>query len=161
MLEFKGMDKKKFIANTMVITWGILIFVFSSQEGSTSGQLSGVIARELYAFLQVIPFFSRIIPFEFFHFLLRKSAHFFKYFIFGLLVINAFKNYRPLNLNDFVPISLFGMMVAFIDEGLQYFIPGRYFSLIDIMIDFSGFVIGGLLMYYFHLRKTNKTFEQA
>ena len=37
------------------------------------------------------------------------------------------------------------LMSAFIDEGIQYFTPGRVASITDVIIDFSGAVLASLL----------------
>lgn len=42
---------------------------------------------------------------------------------------------------------LIGLLVAIASEVIQSFVPGRFGSFIDVMTDFSGYVIGALLMW--------------
>ena len=53
-------------------------------------------------------------------------------------------------------IATFGLLIAIISELIQYFTPGRYGALTDILIDYSGYVLFGGLTYlitYLILRK--------
>ena len=40
-----------------------------------------------------------------------------------------------------------GLSVAFISEAMQFVTPGRYMSIIDVLIDYSGFVLFGGITY--------------
>ena len=53
---------------------------------------------------------------------------------------------------------LIGLLVAIASEVIQSFVPGRFGSFIDVMTDFSGYVIGALLMWLIiYLIKRKKT----
>lgn len=78
-------------------------------------------------------------------FLIRKAAHFIEYAVLGstVAIVALFmrKNYGKV----FVGLSLFGiLMVAVIDEYIQSF-SDRTSLVADILLDFSGAVVGLLL----------------
>ena len=78
-------------------------------------------------------------------FLLRKAAHFTEYAVLGttvgIVAVFMRKNYGKV----FVGLSLFGiLMVAVIDEFIQSF-SDRTSLVADILLDFSGAVVGLLL----------------
>ena len=60
---------------------------------------------------------------------------------------------------NIIYIASFGLLIAAISEFIQYFTPGRYGALTDILIDYSGYVLFGGLTYlitYLILKKINK-----
>lgn len=55
--------------------------------------------------------------------------------------------------------SMYGFFFALVSELAQYFTPGRYMSFIDVLIDFSGYILfSGLtfLIYYFIYKHKEK-----
>ena len=67
--------------------------------------------------------------------LIRKAAHMFEFFMLCLFWLGAVRAKRyswPLGLS---------LLTACIDEGIQYFVPGRSNQLSDVAIDFSGALI--------------------
>lgn len=70
----------------------------------------------------------------------RKSAHFIEFLILGVLVS---ADSRLLLKRIFTPLSIVvGLLVPMIDETIQLFVLGRSGSLLDVWLDFSGFVTG-------------------
>ena len=46
-----------------------------------------------------------------------------------------------------VPVNIIlGFGVAALTEFIQYFVPGRYGCLSDVLLDFSGFIISAILL---------------
>lgn len=140
-----SMKKKKvssFLSSAAVFAWMAVIVSFSLQEGNQSGALSGTVARALYGWVENWPFFTDRLPFDVFHFLLRKGAHFGVYLVLGLLTWNALRFYRAPSLRQYAFVTLGAFIFALVDEGIQYFTPGRVFAVTDVFIDGLGFMTG-------------------
>lgn len=116
------------IALNLAFIWGN-----SAMPGDNSGALSGWLL-ELLSFLP---------DSDLAHTILRKLAHFSEFGLLGILVCWLWNLHR-----DNLPVSLlgFGLAVACIDETIQYFVPGRASSLIDVWIDTAGFTTGLILL---------------
>lgn len=80
------------------------------------------------------------------HGILRKIAHFTEFTTLGMLIG---WHVRMIGLPKWscwaVPISA-GLVIAFVDESIQYFIPGRGPGLLDVGIDLSGAILGTFLI---------------
>jgi hypothetical protein len=69
--------------------------------------------------------------------LLRKSAHFAEYAVLGFLLLRAVRLR--------VAALTAGVAYAISDEIHQYFVPGRYASAWDVLLDSGGVLLGVLL----------------
>ena len=79
--------------------------------------------------------------------LVRKSAHFFEFFLLGFLVVNLIKDYKKLNIKIILLCILFCLLYAVSDEIHQYFVDGRSCEIMDVFIDTVGSSLGGLFYY--------------
>ena len=140
----------KLISWIPVFVWMALIFYLSHQPASSSNELStGVMDVFIHTITTVIP-----IDFDLgiFHHFIRKSAHFFAYFMLGLLVINALKRHVSIKWK-FVALSLIiCILYAISDEVHQLFILGRSGEMRDVFIDSTGSATG--IAVYILLSKT-------
>lgn len=136
------MNKKKIIAWISVLSWLLVIFFFSSQNGSSSSNLSN----------GVVKLFENLFPVslnpEFLSLCIRKCAHFFEYFILGLLVCNLVKQYQNLGKKEYLWIFIFCFLYACSDEFHQMFVGGRSPQILDILIDSLGSLTGIFLIFY-------------
>jgi len=130
---------KKFIAWLLVFIWMSFIFYLSHQSGFESSRLSsGFMDKILTVFTWL---FHSHINVNNFHFIIRKGAHFFAYFILGMLVVHAL--FKENNKKKEIIAALFiCIMYAITDEIHQSFIPGRSGEIRDVLIDSCGAVIG-------------------
>lgn len=80
-------------------------------------------------------------------YLTRKSAHLFEYFILALLICNSFKQFKVDNSKGLIYILFICLCTAHLDEFYQSFIPERTSSVRDILLDFTGSLIGILFSY--------------
>lgn len=118
---------KKIISLLLLISWCLVIFFFSSQSAQDSTSTSSFVA----SLLPFLPLFW-----------VRKLAHFFEFFVLGVLAINWFSKIS-LNSKKVIMIScIFCLLYAFSDEVHQMFIDGRAPRLLDVLIDFGGALIG-------------------
>lgn len=88
----------------------------------------------------------------------RKSAHFFLYFVLGILIINLFKSFELFNYKTIILAILLCFLYACSDEIHQLFIKGRSCEVRDILIDTIGSLSGISVYYLFSkisIRKTN------
>lgn len=127
-----------------------IIFLFSSQQGSSSGSLS----------TSVLNIFSSIWDFIFpnltfnepsFHLFIRKGAHFSVYLILGGLVSNAFFMSGVSFKKQIGYAFIFSVLYAASDEFHQSFVPGRGPSIVDVGIDSAGAAAG--IFFYQGIRK--------
>lgn len=146
----KENNYKKIIYWIPATLWMILIFYLSSQPASESGALSLKIARIINSIFNNLSIDYTISEL---HFYIRKAAHFSIYFILSLLLSFAFyKNKSKWIILKSIFICLF---FALFDEYNQLFVDGRYGSGKDIIIDFTGAVLGAILinLYYWFSNK--------
>lgn len=127
------------------IIWMLVIFYFSSQPASESGALSMKIANLCKTILNK---FSIQITLTDLHFYIRKIAHFSIYFILSMLISFAFyKSKSKLIILKTISICL---LIALFDEYNQLLTLGRYGSIKDVIIDFSGAFVGAFLFKLFY-----------
>lgn len=131
---------KKILAWIYVFVWCAVIFFFSS--------IPDLKIKEL----------------GFWDFILRKIAHITEYAILSILLTNAF--FSTTNLKEFRIYSLsfiLSVVYAISDELHQYFVPGRCFSITDILIDGIGAIVGIVLwekFFRFKFYKNPKDLEK-
>ncbi|WP_353894477.1 VanZ family protein [Proteinivorax hydrogeniformans] len=142
----KKVKIKSVVCWSMVVLWMGLIFYFSAQPASESSELSsGVTEIVARAFGVFVP--EAIIGFDTLHLLVRKGAHFFVYFVLGILVVNAF-NVSGFSQAKSIYLSFaICVIYAISDEVHQLFVPGRSGEVTDVIIDSigAGFGIGCFL----------------
>ncbi|MFH5836255.1 VanZ family protein [Proteiniclasticum sp. C24MP] len=139
------------------ILWMGFIFFLSHQQGGSSSELSSGITETLYSIIHA--FLPRLnLEADFFHFLVRKGAHFTAYLILALFVAHAMKQKDR---TSFFRVFFFCMLYANSDEFHQTFVPGRSGELRDVLIDSSGAVTGILLYLNINFRKTKIVFQEA
>lgn len=115
----------------------LLIFHNSMYPIAQSDFQSGFFQRVLNLFFSKIGY-----NIVFSQFMVRKLAHFIEYFCFGfLLTVTVWMIGKKRNGFFFFELFLF-LAVPVLDETIQLFYQGRTSSVLDVLIDFSGCVIG-------------------
>lgn len=138
------MDKKKLrlkISWAALLLWMIIIFVYSSKNGTESDKQSALV---IYIFNALGIDLNSMLG-DLATFIVRKTAHFTEYLVLFLLAYNTFKNY--LNKRSAIIYSIlltFGY--ACTDEIHQLFVPGRTGKFRDVLIDTSGSIFGGIVI---------------
>ena len=91
---------------------------------------------------------------------LRKIAHFCLFFVLGILISVLMCQYKIKGIISVLSTVLYSGVVAFIDETIQLFSPGRAGKITDVLIDSSGaacaailFLIGGLIYEKYKIRR--------
>lgn len=123
----------------IVISVILFIWINSILPSNVSSEQSGFFTKILSSILDALkanyeP--SRVSVF------IRKLAHFTEFFLLGLSVMYAehFKFNRKYILH-------IGIVVAFIDESIQFFVPGRNMATLDIFIDYCGYMLALGIVY--------------
>ena len=116
----------------------------SHQTGSQSGELSGRVVA-LFEFMRIDitgSFGSGL------HYVIRKGAHLFEYFVLSLLFYNYLKECLTRN-KVFTLSILSSFLYACTDELHQTFIPNRAGSFNDVMIDTIGAALAILMVFLY------------
>lgn len=136
-------NRKKLLAWLGVAAWMVVIFLFSAQNDTQSGDTSGMVVRWFLSLLyRGFESFSperQMELLEAWHLLIRKGAHFTEYAVLAVLVANALRICGKLRW--YLPVAI-SAAYAVTDEIHQYFVPGRACRLLDVTIDTSGAVFG-------------------
>ena len=137
---------KKTIKTFLWIFWLILIFYFSSQNGTKSDFLSNGILIKIADLLRINDVDGFV---EIFGILIRKVAHFVEYFMLFILTYECFREYKMKKV--LVVSLLFCILWAFFDEFHQLFVDGRCGQIKDVLIDSFGSFTS--LLFWHHLIK--------
>jgi VanZ family protein len=78
---------------------------------------------------------------------IRKNAHAFEYIVLAVLISSAFFSYNKKRKDAVIYILFIALFYAVTDEFHQSFVPGRGSLVSDVLIDFSGAVIGVCIFY--------------
>lgn len=135
------MKNKRFVINLgLLVSWMILIFYMSNQPADISNKQSDLIIKLFYYIgIDLNSSLGEITSF-----IIRKAAHFTEYFILYCLTINVLKFY--FNIKKAAIYSLLIVLgYAISDEIHQCFIPGRDMAIRDVIIDFSGGILGFII----------------
>jgi hypothetical protein len=94
-----------------------------------------------------------------------KIVHFLEYFIFGFLLLRAlhFGSSSPVTIKLFLLSIAIGVFFGITDEFHQYFVPGRYFDLLDWLADSIGVTVGGEFyrrLHWFEMQVFNFTLKR-
>jgi VanZ family protein len=130
--------------------WTLIIVAFSLQNGEDSLSLSLAIFN---AIASVFPQLSDPAIQAVAVSVIRKAAHFMEYFLLGAFYAKADPD-TPLDLLEI------GLIIPFLDEGLQGFVDGRGSSLIDVMIDLAGYCLGLWFFGGFKQRRLQRYFKK-
>ena len=124
-----------------ILLTAILAFIWgnSALPGQESGALSDWVGDFLSKFLPFLTTESGL------HFL-RKAAHFSEFSALGMTLSWLFAMVSRHKVWQRSLPLLCGAAAACIDETIQIFSPGRYSSIVDVLIDFSGVLTGCLVL---------------
>lgn len=140
---------KFYIKLFIIFIWMSIIFYFSHQNGNESSEASQIVVDILNVFgININSYLGNIT-----HLLIRKVAHLIEYFILAILIYFFLKDFLIKKYCVYYSIG-FSFLYACSDEFHQMFIPLRGPSIIDVLIDVSGAILGMLIIYL--LKKVKK-----
>jgi VanZ family protein len=134
----KGRDRAwRRILTAATVLFILFIFLNSMFPGPQSSSQSQYVMNLLNHMLAVLQ--SPVMLSE--HFV-RKAGHFTEYFAFGILLLITVRSYRkPVRKSVFAGM-FFLLLVPVIDEFIQLFTPKRGSSVLDVLLDFGGGIVG-------------------
>ena len=128
----------------IILLTAVLTFIWgnSAMPGRDSGALSNWVGALLG---RIAPFLTTEAGLHF----LRKAAHFSEFAALGMVLSWLFGMTVARRVwACLLPLAC-GAATACIDETIQIFSPGRYSSIIDVLIDCSGVLTGICVLYFF------------
>ncbi|MGI6664080.1 MAG: VanZ family protein [Christensenellaceae bacterium] len=128
-----------------LVLWILVIWGFSVQPGEASTDTSnGVLAflTNILQWMGIATNFSAVF--------IRKMGHFAEYFILGMLLFQVMQGKERSWGREVFFLLLLGIVIAGIDESIQYFVPGRSAQIADVLLDFCGVVMGFFIMMGFY-----------
>ena len=147
---------RRVIYTLLLITWMIIIFLFSNQGSLNSIRLSDKLTQKTINTVnkvtgKEVKDESKTVINN--RFIIRKAAHFTLYFILGVLVYQTLSSY---GVKKYILVYsvLFCLVYASSDEIHQLF-NDRTFRKLDIFIDTLGGLTGSTLIHFFTKRLTN------
>jgi VanZ family protein len=141
------------ILGTFLLALYVVIFNFSGQDGEKSGNMSRLISEkcvEIWGALTVRNWSDETIGSisRYFENPVRKLGHFAEYTCMGMLVFPLLSQWLEVGRKQYFLTALWVFISAGIDEFHQLFVPGRYGSLADVLLDTCGGVFG-IFVYLF------------
>lgn len=126
----------------LVLLYGI-IFTFSAQDADESGSLSRYIAEkcvELFNSMSGKHWSQAVLDgwAAYWEHPIRKLAHFSEYACMGVLVYLLLRPWKKRDKSLYLIVILWVFLSAAADEFHQLFVPGRYGSFADVLLDTCG-----------------------
>lgn len=141
------------VFGALLLVLYVLIFFFSAQNGEESGGLSELISRKCVELLNALSgrnwteLFMEGLT-EYFEHPIRKLAHFGEYAAMGVLVYGMWYPWRE-RIGGKRRLFLLTVCWVFVSAGAdelhQAFVPDRYNSIWDVLLDTAGGCFGGAL----------------
>lgn len=151
---------KKYIAFAFLFLWLFVIFLFSCESATDSTKTSKSFTKRFIIVVEKVTKVdldeigkNKIIDKTFK--IVRKSAHFFEYFVLAILLMLVLKNHFEVNLKLVMVVCILGLLYSITDEIHQLFVPGRTGRVVDVLVDFLGISLGGF-SYYLICHKDKK-----
>lgn len=88
--------------------------------------------------------------------IVRKNAHAFEYCVLAILVSITLFQFGLRGRRAIIYIMFICLFYAVLDEFHQIYVPGRTSSVMDVLIDFAGALIGMALYYFIYYKFINK-----
>lgn len=131
----------------LLICLYFVIFGFSAQDAEQSGSLSNAISKfcvEMVNSMKGHSWSGEEVNFwaGYFEKPIRKLAHFGEYAVMGVLIYTMLRQWKKNSIRLFLLITLWVFFSAAGDEFHQYFVPGRYASPLDVLLDTGGGMAG-------------------
>lgn len=144
----KNLVKRKTMVRILLcVIWLGLIFYNGTRQGEISQRSSKKIINAASEFVK--PSLNKLektgLKFSDVNFYVRKNAHFFEYLISSIFLCSLIREFKMYKGNEIFLLLFLLLFFPVIDEFIQKYIPGRSSSVLDIMIDFSGGILGMLI----------------
>lgn len=137
-------------AAVLLLALYLVIFGFSAQNGEQSGSVSMQLSEKCVEILNTISgknWENTAVESAamFFEHPLRKLAHFSEYACMGILIFSIVYQW-VMGKKKYLIATLWVFLSAAVDEWHQSFVPGRYASIKDVLLDTCGGICGIVLL---------------
>lgn len=132
---------KKIIYLTLTISIVCFIFYNSLQNGTSSSNASDFVLNFLNDMFKNIG-----LNFYLTGHMVRKTAHFVEFFVFGFFVMLTFNEFNKKTFSALGFPMFFAIFIPVVDEFIQLYSVGRSSSVKDVLLDFSGAMTGILMV---------------
>ena len=131
----------------LCVIWLGIIFYNGTREGSISQKSSKEVVKVVSQFVNIPleKINKPVIKFSDINYYVRKNAHFFQYLVLSMLLCGAVRQFKLNRSSEIFLLLFFLLLFPVLDELIQKYIPGRTSNIFDIIIDFSGGVLGMLI----------------
>ena len=138
------------VSGVLLLLLYMMIFSFSAQDAEESGSLSRLISEKCVEFINQLSgrHWSEAMMkgfAEYFEHPIRKAAHFAEYACMGILVYTLWVQWMKQGRGLYILTIVWVFVSAASDEFHQLFVPGRYGSFADVLLDTAGGTAGMLL----------------
>lgn len=144
-------------ATLLLLLYGI-IFGFSAQDAEESGSLSQLVSQKCVDLLNDLSGRDWTMDYrkhltEWFEHPLRKLAHFSEYACMGVLLYVLWSQWISRGRRLYLLTGAWVFVSAALDEFHQFFVPGRFCSVKDVLLDTCGgltgmFICAGVMLWY-------------
>ena len=143
------MSNKAVIKLILIVLWMFVRFYFSAQAGDESASISNRVVIKIAETIHhhTLSNTEKEVFIEKFSLTVRKLAHMIEYFILAILIYLFLIEFYPKDKYLFLLVILLAIFYALTDEIHQLFVPGRYGSIIDVLIDSMGALFGTLMCF--------------
>ncbi len=163
-------EKIKLLLSILMILWILAVFLFSSQDGTSSKNTSGVFVKIAMYFQENILKINNELSYndryDITEYIIRKYAHYTLYLIGGVLVTSNIlirvleeKNKIKKHIKDKIDIIGYSIIIsvifAMLDEIHQAFSEARTPKITDVSIDTLGAITGILFVMIIYIKKIN------
>lgn len=129
--------------------WFCFMTYLSHQNGKETTELSKGIVERIIEYLKMGKY-------DEIHYIIRKLAHSFVFFIFAILVLFTLSQ-KWKSKKVFAYSIIFMVLWTWMDEFTKLSIPGRHFSWYDVSLNFFGVIAGVVIFMLFkYFRMKNK-----
>lgn len=135
------------VSAVLLVLLYVVIFTFSAQDAEMSGAISQKISEKCVELLNSLSGgnWSEMLMeslAEYFEHPLRKLAHFGEYACMGVLLYILWSQWLKRGRGLYALIVAWVFVSAAVDEFHQLFVPGRYGSFADVLLDTAGGAFG-------------------
>ncbi len=151
------MDRKRWFWTLAVLLVTGFLFGNSMTPAVESSRQSGHVLASALAWLKMLGLDGEWLT----EHLIRKTAHFMEYALYGAVLWNCLEAYELRQLLKGITLAWLGTMVPLMDETIQLFTEGRSGQLSDVWLDMAGFWAGcvgmsALMLLYHRLWRGRK-----
>ena len=152
------MSNKAIIKLILIVLWMSVIFFFSAEPGDESAKTSNRIIIKIAETIHhhTLSNVEKEKFIEKFSLTIRKLAHMIEYYILAVLIYLFLKEFYPIDKRLFILTMLLTALYAITDEIHQLYVPGRVGSIIDVLIDSFGALLGTLKCYSYKRKRLKK-----